>query len=743
MLENECKYSDSVRILDSNNLGLEALSRAASYEKKHIELEPEMSTHNLSYMYAKRYARINNTMLLKVLEYMSDTRTKVHFLKKGGLFQEAFEIHVKQKEYTYAYRLASAQGWHDKGAALARKQRDSTKESSFTFQKVKSKWNSLSLESPELNQLHLLAKSQDKQVKAKALLLLGMLKKDIGLCKSARKINHSLRNKVGELEAFNAMATIADDESPEAVLEVCTLAQSTAEAFEPNRSKQASEKRVAQQASEFYGLDQVRQVYFVPPSQAQWLGMDFESCKCEGGTVDPDGMYRLTVADTKKIIASRFKDFIVTWIERYNLQTVLNPKLQAFIKPAKPIQQTQPQVPGSPATSAVHSSAVETDQALSTSVVQSRPTTAFHTSPYSNLDHPQETLQPLLNSAEAIARRQEAVTPLPPVLLGKPTGELTVSTEDVSSNKLRLRFLPGQPFEPLDPPIGSECPNQLESPSNEHGDFTTVSYQGYESVAEKLENEKDDFSVGLVTEEPDRDKDQSATPSTSALVDTEFCSVCVVSLCAEPLMDKEDHDAEGGTSSKADLDGGIETYQSHIKSKAHIDNVTLHKQFVDDIKWSLDPLLTELSEVVSECKKVLETCETYKVNASSLVQATDILTQVKDDSERAISEIKSSAEWRKGIETVNEYTDCVHSEVVRCTKELDNTNAKVSAAKEVMAGDPRESVNLDSTMSGDESDHEEFEKDVLSYAEPREQPRPSRTLKDKEKSRQRKKLRKK
>ncbi len=1176
MLENEGKYSDSVRILDSNNLRWEALSRAASFEKKRIELEPELSTSNLSYMYAKRYARIkdDNTMLLKVLEYMSDTRTKVRFLKEGGLFQEAFETYVKQKQYTDAYRLASARGWHDKGAALARKQEDSMVESSFTFQNVKSKWSSLSPESPELKQLHLLAKGEAKQVKANALLLLGMLKKDIGLCRSARESNRLLRNKVGELEAFNAMAMIADDESPVTVLEVCTLAQSTAEAFGLNPSKQASAKQAAQQASEFYGLHHVSQVYLVPPSQARWLGMDFESCKCEDGTVDLDGMYRLKVTDTKKIIASRFKDFVDTWIEGYNVQTVLNKKLQAFklhkdiaerkflprayttaevppveltnyikccvhffelfslghpkqppvemtklllsvfspqisiylplsrqhitpvrksdaaitniqdwikltvkkqaeervriepwlhawraccisngntsvlreslknqaaevnrtagcskekslgprpgfvpppgfvlwrnekqyyhifffwirscemmksgeafdaakcaiynflsnvkgafipvmevvdvltvyctailamithlnyyegcgvpsvvpsiykhaiqvfndlncyrkedywvlkacsetvrrtrktkqlrsdcmkmlwraldlllglyvrefsvlsytlkldkdlnsgasrhclaialtlfgnltqmrsdppklktadyhrrlqsilensarahgqqkptkyvldalntlssptwmtqvlpllhrtlqegdpnaslshlvvqdnkrvaflkfattrpAKPRVPMQQTEPQVPGFPATSVVRSSAVLTHQALSTSDMQLHPA-ACRISPYSNHHHPQEILQPVLNTAETTAHRQERVTPLLPALLCQPTGELSVPTENVSSEDLRLSFhLPGQPFEPL---IVSESPNQLESQSITLGDLTTVSYQGGESVAEGLEYEEDDFSVGLVTEEPDRDEDQSAVPTTSALVDTEFCSVCAVSLCAARLMDEDDRDGEGGTSSNADIDDGIETYQSHIKSKAHIGNEALHKQFMDENKWSLDPLLAELSSVVSECKMVLERCQTYHVNASTLVRAMDNLSQVKDDSERAVSEIESSAEWRKGIETVNEYTDQVRSQVVRCKKELTKINTKVPAAKEVMAGEPQGSASLDTTIPGDESDHEELEEELSRFvdAEPREQLSQSRMSKDKERSRQRKKRRK-
>ncbi len=330
MLEKEGRYTESVRILDNNNLRKEALSKAAVHEERGLELDPEMSTSILSFMYAKHYAKLkdNRTMLLKVLDYMSDTRTKVQFLRKGGLFQEAYETYVKQKQYSDAYRLASAQGWYDKGMSLAKMQGHGKMEASFAFQKCKSQWHTLSPASPELQQLRQLKNSQDKPTKAHALLLLGMLKREVSLCRSSREMSNSLRNKVAELEAFNAVALLTNSQthevSPNLILEACNLAQSTAKALQLEPSKNASAQQATQQACDFYGLYSVGQVYLINPTQLQWLDVELESCKCDDGTADADGMLRLQVLSTKNAIAARFQGFITTWTKRFDVEGVLS-----------------------------------------------------------------------------------------------------------------------------------------------------------------------------------------------------------------------------------------------------------------------------------------------------------------------------------------------------------------------------------------------------------------------------------
>lgn len=294
-----------------------------------------MTTSVLSFVYAKHYAKVKegSTMLLSVLEYMSDVKMKVRFLKEGSLFEEAFEIYTAREQYIDAYRLASAQGWYDKGAALARKLGNNRMESSFTFQNCKSKWDNLTPESPELKQLHMLVNSQDKQTKAHVLLLLGVLKKEVTLCRSARKISSSLRNKIGELEAFNAIVGLEGDESPRAVLDVCSLALITAKALQCDPSRSPSAQQIAQQACNFYGLHDVGQVYLIATCQIQWLhslGMNIESCKCVDRSTDVDGMLRVQAPATRDLLAKRFENLVQHWVDHFHVQDVLNESVHKF-----------------------------------------------------------------------------------------------------------------------------------------------------------------------------------------------------------------------------------------------------------------------------------------------------------------------------------------------------------------------------------------------------------------------------
>ena len=328
-----------MRILDQANKKREALSKAAEYERRDIQLEQELSTNELSYKYAKRYLRLKDTSresestLLEMLEYMNDIPRKIGFLKEGEMFEDAYDAHVKQKQHREAYRLASARGWFDRGKSLARQQKDPKMEVQFILQQIKAEWNRPDQQSQIREELHSLIKSTDHQIKAFACLLLGILKKDIVLCRTASETYKFRRNEVGEIEAFHAIAQVEESERKESlqsVLRACHTAQDAGKMLRLDPDKNPSAKQVQLHAAEFYGLQKIGDVYFMAPHQDIWIGKLLEQCVCEDGRTDLDGMLRLSVLNTREEISKRYNSLVSKWVQDYQLQQKLEKMLKSF-----------------------------------------------------------------------------------------------------------------------------------------------------------------------------------------------------------------------------------------------------------------------------------------------------------------------------------------------------------------------------------------------------------------------------
>ena len=325
-----------MRILDQANKKREALSKAAEYERRDIQLEQELSTNELSYKYAKRYLRLKDTSgesestLLEMLAYMNDIPRKIRFLKEGGMFEDAYDTHVKLNQHREAYHLASAQGWFDRGKSLARQQNDHKMEAQFILQQIKAEWD----KPDQIHEdLHSLIKSKDHRIKTFAYLLLGKFEKDTGFCRMAR--TNFQRNKVGEFETFHVISQIEEgtetkSSSVQSVLRACHAAQDVGRMLKLDPDEYPSAKQVQQHAAEFYGLQKVGDVYYMAPHQDFWIGTLLEQCVCEDRKTDSDGMLRLSVRNTREEISKHCNSLVSKWVQVYQLQQKLEEKLKSF-----------------------------------------------------------------------------------------------------------------------------------------------------------------------------------------------------------------------------------------------------------------------------------------------------------------------------------------------------------------------------------------------------------------------------
>ena len=331
--EKAGRYSEAVKIMDHFNRKTEALLKAAEYENRGVQLDPEVSINELSYLYAKRYANLKEKgSLFEVLKYMTDIPRQIRILKEGDLHGDVFEILIKQKMYREAYRLASAQKWYEKGLSLARKVNNSRMVAVLTFRKVKA---TAFLEksdrkvNPEVSSaLHPFLWSADRFIKAHAYLLLGIFEGDVGYCRTARETYKHLKHKVGELEAFNAIAELRKEESLRSVLDAYRLAHDVkGMLLRPNQT--ASAKQTLTQALEFYDLQKIGDVYHTPADQDCWI-RTLRDCECQDGRKDLDGMIRLDAAKTTERMANHCGSFIEKWQSHFELHRQVQSKLTQF-----------------------------------------------------------------------------------------------------------------------------------------------------------------------------------------------------------------------------------------------------------------------------------------------------------------------------------------------------------------------------------------------------------------------------
>ena len=335
LLEKEGRYSDAVRVHKSPK---DSLSKASEYAAKGIQLPVELMPDTLSYTYAKRYAnRKDKTVLLEVLAYMPDVHRRVRFLKEGGFYEKAFEAYVEHGELDDAYRLASGQCLFTQGMQVALKHHNPKKHAEFVFHQIQADYF-LKMKGGEKlpvkfqSELHSLLTTKDPTVKAHAYLLLGIAEKDAAFCRTAHKTFLDLHNKVAALEAFSALSLVKMEKDPkidmELVLESCLTAKEVHNAL----VSYSDLNQLVKQATSFYGLQKVRDVFLTPPHHNMWLSPQFEQhCVVTSGEKsDPDGMLRLQDNATRDVMANRVSRFLQEWLEKYELPQEIHQKMVSF-----------------------------------------------------------------------------------------------------------------------------------------------------------------------------------------------------------------------------------------------------------------------------------------------------------------------------------------------------------------------------------------------------------------------------
>ena len=381
LLEREGRYNEAVKMFRAPK---QALAKACEYASKGIELSPDLLPENLSYMYARRYARLKDkATLLEVLEYMPDTQRRARFMKEGGLYDEALDVYVKHDELDDAYRLASGQCLFSRGREIAKKNQDMKKEAEFVFHQVqaeflKSKGKETLLSdlkrgkealSPDLKEgkettlpsdlkegkeatqppdlekeseitlppdlksdLDTLRRKGDNNIKAHANLLLGIAEKDAGLCRTAKRMFSEQHNMVAALEAFNELSKLntskLDKPAPREVLDLCAAAKEIQSAL----ARMNDLNRLVKQATAFYGLQKVRDVYFSPPDHNMWVSPQLQS-EClvtNDEEKDLDGMLRLQSNATRYVLASHIGSFVVQWLGMHEVQQEINRRVLSF-----------------------------------------------------------------------------------------------------------------------------------------------------------------------------------------------------------------------------------------------------------------------------------------------------------------------------------------------------------------------------------------------------------------------------
>ena len=332
LLERESRYDEAVRMFRAPK---EALAKAVEYTSRGIQLSQELLPDNLSYVYASQCAkRKDKVMLVEMLRYMSDPSRRARFLKICGLHSEALKEYVSNDELDEAYRLASGQCMFSEGRQIAKNHEDSRKEAEFVFHQVhsellKSREKHTPFPSKLQTDLQNLKKAGDHMTKAHACLLLGLVTKDAGLCRNAHGTFFRL-NKAAALEAFDALTSLARDRKPvtDQVLTACATARELERALET----MSDLNQLVKQATGFYGVQKVRDVYLTPPNHNVWVSAKLKS-QCltrHEEEKDIDGLLRLDAAATKNTLAAHMGSFVTKWLDAYGTESLTLKKLMSF-----------------------------------------------------------------------------------------------------------------------------------------------------------------------------------------------------------------------------------------------------------------------------------------------------------------------------------------------------------------------------------------------------------------------------
>ena len=314
----------------------DALAKSSEYEKQGIKLHQDLSASELSYSCAKFYSqRRDKDTLIEVLAYMPEVSRKIKFLKEAKLYDKAFEFLVENEELKSAYRLASAQSgelWLQKGLKIAKTNKDEVISASFIFQLAKVEYKQLQANNQQdeantdvVKYLDTLIRNKNKLIKAHACLLLGMLRSDVALCRTAWRTYHSENHKVGELEAFNQVLKLAP-ESDQSIINMCHVAKEAANTL--TRARDIN--KLVKEALGFYGLQKIDVYYYTPPGQDIWIGEALMKCVCKGSKYDLDGMLKLEASDARDELAKHCRNFKSKWLSQFDLQKKIEPKVKSF-----------------------------------------------------------------------------------------------------------------------------------------------------------------------------------------------------------------------------------------------------------------------------------------------------------------------------------------------------------------------------------------------------------------------------
>ena len=311
----------------------EALAKADEYEKKGYKLDPKYTPSELSFSCAMFYSRHkDNKILLEVLQYMPEQEKRIKFMKEAGLFNEAFNAYVEDKQSGDAYRLALAQGWFDRGIELARKEGDEVTESKFVVELAKD----LHLREVEdvvsknelVDQLKKVSCSaKDELLKAEANLVMGMLLKSSGPCITALLKFKMLKHKAGIIESFNQVTQLGKY-SDQDILDYSHVAKNVSSTL----SKNISDIHIdVKQAVKLCGLQLVGRVYVTSKFSNVFISQETLSrYLCDSAGFDIDGMMRLKYEIREDLIAKRYKGFIDGWLKQSKIESKLMSKLQRF-----------------------------------------------------------------------------------------------------------------------------------------------------------------------------------------------------------------------------------------------------------------------------------------------------------------------------------------------------------------------------------------------------------------------------
>jgi hypothetical protein len=341
--EQEGNYNDAVSLLVDNGKKDDALECAERYESEGHILRSDLQPSSLAIKFAKEICDLALTQksrnrLAKLVRHMDNPTDRVNYLKIAKKYRDAFDVLCTDKKFDEAYRLCAAQGWTDNGLKLAEEKNDAKWVLQFTFQKaITGLITEDKVDSSIINRLHSLKNSDNKQVKAKAYLLLGKSDHDFFSCRTAFTVFLSTLNAAGCIEAFNLMiqfrVTGSKLKSTEInlrqTLDACSKATDISQTLERvlnYKPLSAAQEHALRQLEEVYGLqrhfsvaEKDKALYFLIPDQHIWIDL------CRGHSsheadVDSDGMIQIERTKTLRIINGHVQKFLKRWQEKDELQ---------------------------------------------------------------------------------------------------------------------------------------------------------------------------------------------------------------------------------------------------------------------------------------------------------------------------------------------------------------------------------------------------------------------------------------